>query len=91
MSTTTETLTAAAEGSGRKQTIGASAHRAPSESVLNTVAYVLRTLAGAVIAIAVVWMLIIFYKHVETIAVVLGGALVAAGAVELFRRNRSLS
>jgi hypothetical protein len=91
MATTTETLTGAAERTGREPTIGASAQRGSSETLLSTVAYALSTLGGVAVAIVLVWMIVMLVKHLQTVALVLAGILAAGGAVELIRRNRSLS
>jgi hypothetical protein len=91
MATMTEPLTSAAERVDRELTIGQSAQPGSGETQLGTVAYVLRTLGGVALALVVVWMIIMFFTHLPTVALVLGGVLAAVGVVELIRRNWSLA
>jgi hypothetical protein len=61
------------------------------QALKSNVTYCLRTLAGAVVAIVVVWIVAMLFKHVHTVAYVLAGIAVALGAVALFIRNRELA
>jgi hypothetical protein len=91
MATTTETLTSAAERVDRAPAISRSPQPRSDETLLDTTAYVLRTLGGVALALVVVWMIVMAFTHLPTIAFASAGVLAGIGVVELIRRNRRLA
>jgi hypothetical protein len=51
----------------------------------------MRQLAGSVAVIALVWLVVMLFRHVQVVAFVLLALVLVLGGVALFVRNRSLS
>ncbi|HZO78201.1 MAG TPA: hypothetical protein VFB39_09175 [Solirubrobacteraceae bacterium] len=59
-------------------------------SLLSTVFFVGRQLAGSLAIIVAVWLVVMLFKHVQVLAIILAAAVVALGGGTLIVRNRSL-
>jgi hypothetical protein len=90
MTTTTDTLTSTGELAGRERAITAEPEQGAGRALLSATAYVLRQLAGALAIIVLVWLVIMLFRHVQAVAFVLTGVVLATGAVGLFVGNRKV-
>jgi hypothetical protein len=91
VTTTTKTMMGTGELVGLEQTITAESERGDARALLSTVAYVVRQLVYSLAVIVLVWLAIMLFRHVQVVALVLAGVLLALGGAALFVRNRSLS
>jgi hypothetical protein len=91
MATETESMITSEQLFGTAGATQSGDGRGIGQALKSNVTYCLRTLAGALVAIVVVWIVAMLFKHVQTLAYVLAGVVVALGAVALFVRNRNLA
>jgi hypothetical protein len=74
----------------RERVITAEPEPRIGRAALSTAGYVLRQLAGVLAIIALVWLTVMLFRHVQAVALVLTGAVLVLGGLALFLRNRSL-
>jgi Na+/melibiose symporter-like transporter len=91
VTTTTKTMMSTGELAGLERTITAEPERGVARTLLSTVEYVVRQLAGSLAIIVLVWLVVMLFRHAQTVAFVLAGVVLALGGAALFVRNRSLS
>ena len=90
MTTTPETMTSTGQLAGRDGTITAERDRGAGRAVLSTAVYAVVQLAQALAVVVVVWLVVLLFVHLQTVAFVLAGVLLAAVAVSLFVGDRRL-
>ena len=90
MTTTTETMMSTGELAGLERAITAEPERGAVQAVLTTGVYAARQLAGSLAIIALVWLVVMLFRHVQTVAFLLLGVVLVLGGVAMFVRNQSL-
>jgi hypothetical protein len=75
---------------GLDRTITAKPQRGAGRALLSTAVYALRQLAGSAAIIAVVWLVVMLFRHAQPVAFALAGVVLVLGRAAMFVRNRSL-
>ena len=88
--TTATDMTTTGELAGRERATTVGPERGAGRALLSTAAYVAGQLAGALAIVVIVWLVVMLFRHVQTVAFVLAGVVAAFGLVALFVRNRNL-
>jgi hypothetical protein len=73
MTTTTRTMASTGELASYEQAIPAQPERGARPALITTAVYAGRQLAGALAIIALVWLVVMLFKHVQHVAFVLAG------------------
>ena len=88
--TTATEMTTTGELAGRERATPGQPAPGAGRAVLSTVAYVMRQLAAALGIIVLVWLVVMLFRHLQVVAFVVAGLVLASGAMALVVRNRSL-
>ena len=88
--TTGTKMTTTGELAGRKRALTVESERGTGGALLRTAGSVARQLAGALAIIVLVWLVVMLFRHLQAVALVLAGVVLAVGGLTLFVRNRSL-
>lgn len=87
--TATQTMVSTEEA-GLERARTAEPEQGVGRSALNMAGFVGRQLLGSLAIIAVVWLVVMLFRHVQVLAYVLAAAVLVLGGGTLFVRNRNL-